>query len=167
MISRSWPSIRSQPDPAVAADQLAEVGRQVGGKRELANRSPAPAIIASADMPGGRGVPERERRQAVGVDVLGALLQLGERRDRVAGLGVQRVVDFQQDRAVALHDQRIGGVVLHGLLAGSKAKRESRISMVRSPLSVKRERSMLDSWRGRHGKGRYTHRKGCFLFEWS
>ena len=71
------------------------------------------------------------------MDVLGALLQLGERRDRVAGLGVQRVVDFQEDRAVALHDQRVGGVVLHGLLAGSRAKREDRISLVRDPLQSK------------------------------
>ena len=52
--------------------------------------------------------------------MLGALLQLGERRDRITGLGVQRIVDLQQDRAVALHDQRIGGIVLHGLLAGSE-----------------------------------------------
>src|SRR5271157_1776537 len=84
--------------------------------------------------------------------MLGALLQLGEGRDRVAGLGVQRVVHFQKDRAVPLHDQRIGGVVLHGLLAGSRAKRVDRISLVRDPLQQKRERSMLDAqgwgWQG-------------------
>ena len=31
-----------EPDPAVAADQLAEVGRQVGGNGKLADKSPAP-----------------------------------------------------------------------------------------------------------------------------
>ena len=108
-----------QPDPAIAADQLAQVGWHVRRNRKLGITSPAPSIIASADMPGRRRVPERERGQTVGVDVLGALLQLGERRDRISGLGVQRIVDLQQDRAIPLHDQRIGGIVLHGLLAGS------------------------------------------------
>ena len=32
--------------------------------------------------------------------MLGALFQLGERRERVAGLGVERVVDLEEDRAV-------------------------------------------------------------------
>ncbi len=97
--------------PAVAPDQLAEVDRQVRRHRELAVGGQG-VDHRLGRHPGRRGVPERERGQPVGVDVLRALLQLGERRDRVAGLGVKRVVDFEQDRAVALHDQRVGRVVL-------------------------------------------------------
>ena len=38
-------------------------------------------------VPGGAGVPQRERGDAVGVDVLGRAFELGERGDRRAGLG--------------------------------------------------------------------------------
>ena len=106
-----------EPDPAEAPDELPEVGRQAGGERELA------VLRQRLDHrlgrhPRGRGVPEREGGEAIGMDMLRALLQLGEGCDRVAGLGVGRVVDLQEHRAVALHDQRVGGMVLHGLLAG-------------------------------------------------
>ena len=47
------------------------------------------------------------------MDVLGALFQLGERGQGVAGLGVPRVVHLDQDGAVALDDERIGGIVMH------------------------------------------------------
>src|SRR5262249_52025456 len=47
--------------------------------------------------------------------------QLGERCNRVTGFGMERVVNLEQDRAVTLHDQRIGGIVLHGLLARSSS----------------------------------------------
>ena len=106
-----------EPDPAEAPDELPEVGRQAGGERELAVLRQRGDHRVGRD-PRGRGVPEREGREAIGVDMLRALLQLGEGCDRVAGLGVGRVVDFQEHRAVALHDQRVGGMVLHGLLAG-------------------------------------------------
>ena len=59
------------------------------------------------------------------MDVLGALLQLGEGGERVAGLGVQRVVDFQEDRAVALHDQRVGGLYCMGSLPGKDEQCEA------------------------------------------
>ena len=54
---------------------------------------------------GGAGVPQRQRRDAVGVDVLGRALQLGERGDRGARRAGQLVVDFEQHRLVGLHDQ--------------------------------------------------------------
>ena len=65
---------------------------------------------------GGAGVPQAERGEAVGVDVLGGALELGERRDGPAGgLGVG-VVDLEQERLVALDDQ---GSVSHGLRANA------------------------------------------------
>src|SRR5207253_4483843 len=63
--------------------------------------------------PGGGGVPQRQRSDAVGVDVLGAFLQLGEARQGIARLLVQRVVHRQQDGFVALRNQRIRRVVAH------------------------------------------------------
>ena len=78
------------------------------------------------------------------MDVLGTLLQLGERREGVAGLGVQRIIDFQQDRAVALHDQRIGGIVLHGLLAGSGLFTGLR-RRIRRSLARETEYSIVDA----------------------
>jgi hypothetical protein len=51
------------------------------------------------------------------VDVLGTLLELGERRDGVASFSVLRIIDLEEDRAVTLNDERTGWVVGHGLLA--------------------------------------------------
>ena len=61
---------------------------------------------------GGAGVPEAEPRDAVGVDVLGRALQLGEDREFVAGVVGVGVRDFEQHGAVALHDQ---GPVSHNV----------------------------------------------------
>ena len=68
---------------------------------------------------GGPGVPEAERREPVGVDVLGAALELGERRDRAAALGRGGVVDLQQQRLVGLDDQ---GSVVHADAAFWRAR---------------------------------------------
>jgi len=58
----------------------------------------------------GTGVPQCQRRDAVGVNVLGRPLQLGERGDgRPGGAGLF-VVDLEQHRFVGLHDQ---GAVSH------------------------------------------------------
>ncbi len=59
---------------------------------------------------GGAGVPEAQRAQPVGVDVLGGALQLGERGDvGPARLGVG-MVDLEQQRAVRLDNQRALGI---------------------------------------------------------
>ena len=50
------------------------------------------------------GVPNRKRGEAVGVDVFRRLDELGKSRERISRLFVERVIDFQQDRVVALHD---------------------------------------------------------------
>ncbi len=59
---------------------------------------------------GRAGVPEAERREPVGVDVLRAALELRERGDRLAALDGLLVVDLEQQGLVALHDQ---GAVVH------------------------------------------------------
>src|SRR5262249_1073663 len=88
------------------------VGAEVGGQGEL-------AVLAQhldhrgGGQAGGGGVPQRQGGEAVGVDGFGAFLQFRERRKRVAGLGVLWIVDLGQDGAVALDDERVGGIVLH------------------------------------------------------
>ena len=58
---------------------------------------------------GGAGVPQSQRCDAVGVDVFGSALQLGERCDRRAGGSGQLMIDLEQHRLVGLHDQRAVG----------------------------------------------------------
>ena len=36
-------------------------------------------------------------------------------RKRIAGLGVTRIVHLHQDRAIPLHDEGVGGIVLHSV----------------------------------------------------
>jgi hypothetical protein len=55
---------------------------------------------------GGAGVPQRQRCDAVGVDVFRRALELGERRDRRARCGSVGVVDLEQQRLVGLDDER-------------------------------------------------------------
>ena len=57
-------------------------------------------------MSGGAGVPQRQRRDPVGVHMLGGALEFGERRDGGPGFPGPLVIHFEQDRLVALHDQR-------------------------------------------------------------
>jgi hypothetical protein len=59
---------------------------------------------------------------------------------------MERVVDLEQDRAISLHEQRVGGVILHGLHA--KSSRSVRAgSPVRRELgpSMRCETLMLDA----------------------
>ena len=57
-------------------------------------------------MAGSAGVPQPERCQAVGMNVLGCSLQLGKRRDRdPAGVSI-RMINFEEQRTVGLHDER-------------------------------------------------------------
>ena len=55
------------------------------GRRTRLHVSSA-STTCSASWPGGARVPEAERGEPVGVDVLGRALELGEGRDRLAGL---------------------------------------------------------------------------------
>ena len=59
------------------------------------------------------GVPQRQRGDAVGVDVFGRALQLGERGDRGPRRAGLLVVDLEQHRLVGLHDQGAVGHLVH------------------------------------------------------
>ena len=56
----------------------------------------------------GAGVPQAQRGQAVGVDVLRRPLQLREGGDGLAAFVAELVVDLEQERLVALHDEGAG-----------------------------------------------------------
>ena len=61
-------------------------------------------------MSGRARVPQPQRGQPVGVDVLGGALEFGERGDGLAGFAGERMVDLQQQGLVRLDDQ---GAVIH------------------------------------------------------
>ena len=98
-----------QPQPAVARHRLGDVDEQ-------RVRHGVPAVLEQrvdhllGVVAGGAGVPQAERRQPVGVHVLGGALELGERRDRLAAVGGALVVDLEQQGLVRLDDQ---GAVMH------------------------------------------------------
>ena len=61
--------------------------------------------------PGGTRVPDRERCDPVGVNMLGRLDQLGETRQRISSLAIARTIHLNQNRKVTLHDE---GVLVAG-----------------------------------------------------
>ena len=98
-----------QPQPAVARHRLGDVDEQ------RVRDGVAAVLQQRVDhllgvVAGGAGVPEPERRQPVGVDVLRRPLELGERRDRLAAVRRALVVDLEQQRLVGLDDE---GSVIH------------------------------------------------------
>ena len=98
-----------QPQPAEAGHRLGDVDQE-GVRHGVAAVGQQRVDHLLGVMAGRPGVPEAEVGQPVGVDVLRAALQLGERRDRLAAVLCARVVDLQQQGLVALHDQ---GAVAH------------------------------------------------------
>ena len=60
-------------------------------------------------MSGRPRIPQAERRESVRVDVLRSPLKLGKRRDRVAALVGQLVVNLKEQGLVTLNDQRSVG----------------------------------------------------------
>ena len=106
--------VLEQLDAAIAADGLAEVGAEVRRQRKLAVTGQDVDHRRRGQAGGGR-VPQRQIGEPIGVDVLGAFFQLGERSEGVARLGIARIVHLDQDRAVTLHDEGIGGIVVHSL----------------------------------------------------
>ena len=76
-----------EPDPAIAAHQFRDVGRQIGRQREFAEAAQNLDHLLGGHAGGGR-IPQGERGKPIGMDMLRALLQLGEGSEGVAGLGV-------------------------------------------------------------------------------
>ena len=56
----------------------------------------------------GAGVPQRQRGNAIRVNVLGGSLQLRERGERISGFGGLLVIDLQQHSLIRLHNERSG-----------------------------------------------------------
>ena len=55
-------------------------------------------------------IPQPQVREPVGVDMLGRLLELRERRNRGARLLGRRVSDLEEDRFIRLNDESAGRV---------------------------------------------------------
>ena len=113
-----------QPQPAVAGHRLGDVDEQRvrdGVPAELQQRVDHLLGV----VPGGAGVPQAERRQPVGVDVLRAALELRERRDRPPALDRALVVDLEQQGLVRLDDQR---AVVHRDQPTERAQPDARSS---------------------------------------
>ena len=75
-----------QPQPAVAGHRLGDVDQQRVRHRRSGCSVSSASTTCSASCPAARAFHSPERRQPVGVDVLRRALQLGERRDRLAGV---------------------------------------------------------------------------------
>lgn len=101
-----------QPQPSIARGILADLDRHVPGNvvlRELLERLDD---LGRRD-PRRASIPDRKRRDPVGVDVLRRLDQFCEPGQPVPRGFVVRTVHFDQHGMVALDDQRILGTVSH------------------------------------------------------
>ena len=104
-----------EPQPAVARHRLGDVD-------EHRMRDGVPAVPEQCVddrlgvVAGGTGVPQSERRQPVGVDVLGCPLELGERRDLATRVLGGRVVHLEEEGFVRLDDERAVGHEVHSLV---------------------------------------------------
>ena len=97
--------VLDQADAAVARHRLGDIDEQRLGDRKagVALQHIHSLLRIEARRP---RIPQRQRRDPVGVHVLRRALQLRERRQccsRLAGLGVCNV---EEDRLVRLHDER-------------------------------------------------------------
>ena len=94
--------------PAIPRHRLGDIDKQ-----SLRNREARVVLQHVHDLlrivAGGAGVPQRQRRDAVGVDVLRGPLQFGERGQGRAGLIGTRVIHLQEHRFVGLDDERACG----------------------------------------------------------
>ena len=104
--------VARQADAPVARDLLHDVGADVGRHIVLGE------LIEFAQhfvgLQAGRGrIPQRERRDAVGVQIFRAFFQLGKARQRIARIFVQIVLRFEQDGFIGLDDQRVLWIERH------------------------------------------------------
>ena len=98
-----------EAQPAVAGHGLGDVDEQ-GVRDGVAAEVQQGVHDLLGVVAGGARVPEAERGQPVGVDVLGGALELRERRDRLAAVLGALVVDLEEQRLVGLDDE---GSVVH------------------------------------------------------
>ena len=97
-----------QFDPPETADGVFDVPRHIGGEGIFAEFVQCAKDVPGVQAGGGR-VPQRERGDAVSVDVFGGFFKFGKAREGVAGGHVLVVVDFEEDGFVALDDEGVGG----------------------------------------------------------
>ena len=96
-------------EAAVAAHRLGDLGEQGVRHRETRVGDERVDDCLRVQARGAR-VPQGQRRDPIGVDVLGGALQLGEGGDGTAGLPCLGVGDLQEDGLVGLDDERaVGG----------------------------------------------------------
>jgi hypothetical protein len=104
--------------PAVTIHGVRDVDEQ--RVRHRVTREPQQRVDhAFGVVTSGARVPQAQRGQPVGVDVLGGALELGERRDRHAAGGRLGMVDLEQERLVGLDDQRAIG---HAVQCGTRPR---------------------------------------------
>ena len=109
-----------QLQPAVAGHRVDDVDEQ-RLRHRVAGEGHQRVDHLLGVVPGGAGVPQRQRGDPVGVDVFGGAFQFGERRDGRPRLTRLLMVDLEQHGLVGLHDQRAVGHARsrHPLLACS------------------------------------------------
>jgi hypothetical protein len=97
--------VLDQLQPTVTGHGVDDVDQQWLGHR-VAGETDQRIDDLFGVMTGSACVPQRQRGNAVGVDVLGRALQLGERRDGGARRTGLLVVNFEQHGFIGLHYQR-------------------------------------------------------------
>ena len=108
-----------EAQPAVPVHRLGDVDEQCVGHGVAGERQQGVDDLLGV-VPGGARVPEPERGEPVGVDVLGRPLELRERRDRLAAVSGVGVVDLEQQGLVGLDDERsVGSRLASGLSPGA------------------------------------------------
>ena len=95
-------------EAAVAAHRLGDLGEQGVRHRETRVGDERVDDRLRVQARGAR-VPQGQRRDSIGVDVLGGALQLGEGGDGAAGLPGLGVGDLEEDGLIGLDDERAVG----------------------------------------------------------
>jgi hypothetical protein len=98
--------IAQQFHAAIARGVIADLEEHVLRDRVLGKADEGLDDFVGRDT-GRAGIPDGERGDAVGVNVLGSFHELREAGQAIAGGGVMRAGDFGEDGVIALHDQRV------------------------------------------------------------
>ena len=101
-------AIGHQLEPAVPRHVVVHVGEDVAGDLILGECEELPLHLLGLPAERG-GIPEGERGNPIGVDVLGRLHQFGKAAECVTGLFELRGVGLEQDGLVGLNDDGVFG----------------------------------------------------------